>query len=204
MPAEIYQREDTKEDEAVCFCRQCKKVFYETDYINHMRKEHGTIVSAVSSNRSKAQPVTVQKTSEPPTWQQRPKLFRPQQQPQATACRQCGEMFGSPHDLTVHTLVAHYTENSAATCGVCRKNCSSIEFLSRHYQLVHSDVENAAEEARMLLLNTMNEDQNEYDEEGSMYMDNSQEEATPASLHCPEVVLQEEDGEAEEEGELIV
>ena len=32
-------------------------------------------------------------------------------------------------------------------------------------------------------------------------MDNSQEKATTASLLCPEVVLQEEDREAEEDGE---
>lgn len=195
LPPMLQKREEVKNGQAdeltpevVFLCRPCGQLISGKDnYVDHMLERHGTTVTAIGST-----PVTKNlnpqqsKKSAPPTL-----LRRPTQQQQSLTCQMCGEMFVSRHDLTVHNLVSHSSESSQVMCGICRKLCSSIGFLSRHYQYCHPQVKNAAEEARTIMANSPPQHMG-YDDHGSM--ENGSGGAD--SLLFPEVVIKEEEEEA--------
>ncbi|CAL8074368.1 unnamed protein product [Orchesella dallaii] len=175
----------------VFLCRPCGTLISGKDnYVTHMLQEHGTVVSVASGKVKSHKPFKTetsirQTVASPPALQRRPTSLtrRPTNIQLTLTCQLCNEAVGTRHELTVHTLAFHSHESECILCGVCRKRCTSLDFLSRHYQYVHPNVKNAAEEARILLNNT-------YDASADVNQDGAEN-----MLLVPEVVIKEEEAQ---------
>lgn len=168
-------------DEVVFYCRPCGiEVSGKDNYVRHMLQQHESDVILTSSNlQEMSKPAKSMQAARTPPLLQRSMHHSEEQ---AVACQQCGEMFGTRHDLTVHTLTIHFSNEGPFNCGICKKVCSTMDFLTRHYLCVHPNSRNAAKEASELLAGNQDEEEEEEEEPDD----------TADRFLFPEVVIKEE------------
>jgi hypothetical protein len=132
----------------VFVCRRCNVVIQgKLNYIEHM-KEHGPGTSAREDGSITRGSAGQYVSGSPQKFGGMTKFGKSYDEvrDKPFLCRECGQRFGQKVELFKHQLT--HKNSEVCRCTICGKICSSIGFLSRHYQYVHPDAHNPAEEAR--------------------------------------------------------